>query len=143
MPNEVGWDRIKEHLDLYRTDPDRAHDWNPYGNVVPTLLLTTNGRTSGKLRTRPLIYGRSGDAYVVIASMGGAPQHPAWYLNAVATPDCQIQVRHDVIAVHARVAQGEERQRLWDQMVTVLPEYDEYQTRTSRQIPVVVLEPRA
>jgi deazaflavin-dependent oxidoreductase (nitroreductase family) len=143
MTDVDGWDRIKAHLELYRTDPEKAHDWNPYGKVVPTLLLVAKGRTTGKPRTRPLIYERVGDAYVVVASMGGAPEHPAWYRNIVANPDCEIQVVRDVIPVRARTAEGEERERLWADMVGVLPQYAEYQARTDRQIPVVVLEPRA
>jgi len=138
-----GWDRIKAHLDLYRTDPDAAHDWNPYGKVVPTLLLVSTGRASGKLRTRPLIYGKVGDDYVVVASKGGDDRHPAWYLNVMANPDCRVQVRHDVMEVVAREAEGDERDRLWAEMVAVLPQYEDYQARTERRIPVVVLQPRA
>jgi deazaflavin-dependent oxidoreductase (nitroreductase family) len=137
-----GWDRIKAHLELYRSDPEKAHLWNPYGKVVPTLLLIARGRTSGKLRTRPLIYGRTDDAYVVVASKGGAPDSPAWYLNLMAQPDCEIQVVRDVIPVRARAAEGEERERLWAEMVELLPQYEEYQSRTERKIPVVVLERR-
>jgi deazaflavin-dependent oxidoreductase (nitroreductase family) len=142
MSDVNSWDRIKDHLELYRRDPDAAHDWNPYGNVVPSLLLVARGRTTGKLRTRPLIYKKVDDAYVIVASMGGAPKNPAWYENIVAEPDCEIQVRHDVIPVRARTATGDERTRLWHEMVTVLPQYDDYQARTDRQIPVVVLERR-
>ena len=137
------WQRIKSHLEQYREDPEAAHEWNPYGKVVPALLLTAYGRTSGKPRARPLIYKKVGDKYVIVASMGGAPTHPNWYLNLVANPDCEIQVAKETIEVRARTAEGDERAELWTEMVEVLPQYAEYQTRTDRQIPVVVLEPRS
>ena len=136
------WERIKGHLKQYREDPEAAHDWNPYGKVVPALLLTAYGRKTGKPRSRPLIYKKVGDDYVIVASMGGAPTDPNWYQNLVANPDCEIQVAKDVIPVRARTAEGDERARLWADMVEVLPQYAEYQTLTDRQIPVVVLEPR-
>src|ERR1700739_930869 len=112
MTDSSGYDRIKEHLDLYRSDPNTAHDWNPYGKVVPTLLLVSTGSKSGKLRTRPLVYGRTGSSYVVVASKGGSPKHPAWYTNLVVNPECTIQVREAVIPVRARTASGAERDRL-------------------------------
>ena len=89
-----------------------------------------------------MIYGRTGDSYVVVASKGGAPAPPAWYLNVMAEPDCEIQVARDVIPVRARNTEGVERETLWKQMVEVLPQYEEYQARTERKIPVVVLDPR-
>jgi deazaflavin-dependent oxidoreductase (nitroreductase family) len=132
--------QIRDHLALYRADPDAAHDWNPYGKVVPTLLLTTVGKKTGKLRTRPLIYGQVGDSFVLIASKGGTPEHPAWFTNLMANPDVQVQVRHDIFQAHAREAEGPERDALWAQMVEVLPQYADYQARTERRLPVVVLE---
>lgn len=136
------WERIKAHIQLYREDPEQAHDWNPYGKVVPALLLTTTGRKSGKQRTLPLIYGKAGDAFVLVGSKGGTPEHPLWYRNLVANPEAKIQVKRDLIPVRARTATGAERDALWTMMVTVLPQYEEYQSRTTRQLPVVVLDPR-
>ena len=131
-----GW--VKEHIRRYvATGGADGHDWKP---GVPTLLLTTRGRRSGKLRRTALIYGRAGDAYVVVASQGGAPEHPAWYLNLDADPAVQVQVRADVFAARARTATGPERDRLWREMAAIWPAYDDYQRRTDREIPVVVLD---
>jgi deazaflavin-dependent oxidoreductase (nitroreductase family) len=137
-----GWQRIKAHIKQYREDPEAAHEWNPYGKVVTALLLTTTGRKTGKQFSRPLIYKKVGESYVIVASMGGAPTNPNWYRNVVAQPECEIQVAQEVVPVRARTAEGEERERLWNEMVEVLPQYAEYQSRTDRLIPVVVLEPR-
>jgi deazaflavin-dependent oxidoreductase (nitroreductase family) len=106
----------------------------------PVLLLTTTGRKSGEQRTAPLIYGRDGDAYVIVASKGGAPQHPAWYLNLDAEPQVELQVKDEVFAARARTASGDERGRLWQQMAGIWPAYDDYAKKTDREIPVVVLE---
>jgi deazaflavin-dependent oxidoreductase (nitroreductase family) len=143
MTEDNGWERIKAHIKLYKEHPEQAHDWNPYGKVVPALLLTTTGRKSGKARTLPLIYRKVGDAYVIVGSKGGAPDDPAWFKNLMATPACEIQVARDTFKVRARVAEGDERAALWDQMVEVLPQYAEYQALTDRKIPVIVLERRA
>ena len=107
---------------------------------APVLLLSVTGRKSGKRRTTPLLYGRDGDNFVVIASMGGAPKHPAWYLN-LQGQEAEIQVGRAKLRVRAREAEGEERARLWAHMVSLYPAYDSYQKKTSRRIPVVVLEP--
>jgi deazaflavin-dependent oxidoreductase (nitroreductase family) len=107
---------------------------------APVLLLTATGRKTGKRRTMPLLYGRDGDNLVVIASKGGDPKHPAWYLN-LQGQEAEIQVGRDRKRVRARDAEGQERERLWAQMVGVYPDYAEYQKKTTRQIPVVVLEP--
>lgn len=108
----------------------------------PMLLLRTVGRRSGQPRTAALLYVRDGDAYVVIASKGGAPKHPAWFHNLIARPEVEIQVGRERIAVRSRVAEGEERARLWARADEVNQgQYAEYQSRTSRVIPVVVLEP--
>jgi F420H(2)-dependent quinone reductase len=109
----------------------------------PMLLLRTVGRRSKEPRTAALLYVRDGDAYVVIASKGGAPRHPAWFHNLMAQSDVEIQVGRARIPVRARVAEGEERSRLWARADEVNQgQYDVYQSRTQRQIPVVVLEPR-
>jgi deazaflavin-dependent oxidoreductase (nitroreductase family) len=107
---------------------------------APILLLSVTGRKSGKRRTTPLLYGRDGDNFVVIASVGGAPKHPAWYLNLQGR-EAEIEVGREKLRVRARDAEGEERDRLWAHMVALFPAYDSYQTKTSRRIPVVVLEP--
>ena len=142
--SEIPW--IAEHIELYRTDPEKAHMWDstPLGGpgLLPTLLLTTTGRKSGEPRAHPLIYGESGDSYVVIASKGGLPNHPIWFLNLEAKPDCELQVGSVQLSARARVAEGAERDQLWKQMAEIYPPYDEYKERANpRTIPVVVLDP--
>ena len=110
---------------------------------APVLLLTSTGRKSGKSRTNPLLYTRAGDGYAVIASKGGADQHPLWYLNLQANPRAEVTVGRKKRHVRARDAEGEERERLWRALADVFPGYDNYAEKTSRQIPVVVLEPVA
>jgi deazaflavin-dependent oxidoreductase (nitroreductase family) len=110
---------------------------------APVLLLTTTGRKSGQRRTTPLLYTREGRGYVVIASKGGAPQNPLWYLNLQASPRAEVTVGRETQQVQARDAQGEERERLWRAMADQYSGYDKYQQKTDRQIPVVVLEPVA
>lgn len=109
---------------------------------APILILTATGRRSGEPRSTPLIFGRDGDRFIVIASLGGSDDHPGWYRNLNANPDAHVQVKGESFAVHARTAEGEERARLWELMVHGYPPYAEYQARTERRIPVVVLEPR-
>jgi deazaflavin-dependent oxidoreductase (nitroreductase family) len=129
----------EEHVRRYReTDGEVGYTWNG----VPTLLLTTTGRKSGLARTTPLIFGRDGDDYLVVASMGGAPAHPKWYLNLTAGPEAEIQVRAEHIPVTARTASPDEKARLWDIVRAQWPNYDVYQSRTTREIPVVVLSPK-
>ena len=110
---------------------------------VPMLLLTTTGRKSGRPRTQPLSYTRVGDGYAVIASKGGAREHPLWYLNLRANPLAEVTVGPERRRVRARDAQGEERERLWRALADLFPGYDRYAKKTDRQIPVVVLEPVA
>lgn len=127
-----------EHVRRYReTDGEVGYIWNG----VPTLLLTTTGRKSGEPRTNALIFGRDGDDYLVVASMGGAPMHPNWYRNLLAQPSAQIQVRADRMSVTARTAGDAEKPRLWKIMTDGWPNYDVYQSRTDRVIPLVVLSP--
>lgn len=109
--------------------------------MLPTLLLTTIGRRSGKARAMPLIYGESDGSYVVIASKGGSPRHPAWYLNLADRPEVGVQIATRRFDARARTSAGEERARLWRQMVEIYPPYVDYQEKTEREIPVVVLEP--
>jgi deazaflavin-dependent oxidoreductase (nitroreductase family) len=128
-----------EHVRVYReTGGERGYDWR--GTTI--LLLTTRGRRSGEPRTTPLIHRTDGDRWIVVASKGGAPEHPSWFENLQADPDATIEVRDEEIPVRASVAQGEERERLWRLMTEVWPDYDAYQQRTSREIPVVVLTRR-
>ena len=129
----------KEHVEAYReTGGAVGHIWKE-GSTV--LLLTTTGRRSGNPTTTPLIYARDGDNYVIVASQGGAPEHPGWYRNLVKTPEVEVQVEDDVFFARARTAEGEERERLWQLVNEVWPHYAEYAKRTERVIPVVVLEP--
>ena len=126
-----------EHVERYQaTDGEEGHDWR--GTIV--LLLTTTGRKSGEPRTMPLIYQPDGDNYVIVASKGGWPNHPLWYLNLVSDPNVEVQVKGDRFKARARTAEGEERERLWKLMTATWPQYDEYQAKTDREIPVVVLE---
>ncbi len=128
-----------EHVRRYReTNGEVGHIWNG----ATALLLTTVGRKSGEPRTLPLIYGQDGDNYIVVASKGGSPAHPNWYLNLSANPEVEIQVKDRVMKARAHTAEGEERDRLWKIVTTVWPNYDLYAERTSRRIPVVVLTPR-
>lgn len=128
----------EEHVRRYQeTDGEVGYIWNG----VPILLLTTTGRKSGQPRTTPLIHARDGSDYLVVASMGGAPQHPQWYLNLVANASAQIQDRSDHIDVTARTAREDEKARLWKIVAKQWPNYDVYQSRTDRVIPVIVLSP--
>ncbi|WP_067820760.1 nitroreductase family deazaflavin-dependent oxidoreductase [Actinomadura kijaniata] len=129
---------VAEHIRAYvESDGAEGHlyqDW-------PTLLLTTRGRRSGRLRRTALIYGRDGDRYLLVASNGGAPAHPAWYLNLTAHPEVTIQVGAERLPARARVATPEEKPALWRTMAGMFPLYDEYQAGTDREIPLVILEP--
>lgn len=110
---------------------------------VPVLLLTTIGRKSGQPRTQPLLYTQADDGYAVIASKGGAAQHPLWYSNLQANPHVEVTVGRETRHMRARDAQGQERERLWRALADLYPGYDKYAQKTSRQIPVVVLQPVA
>lgn len=130
-----GW--IKTHMERYiATDGEEGHIWNG----VPTLLLTTTGRRSGKPLQLPLIYGEDNGRFVVVASRGGSHDHPAWYKNLVANPEVQVQRKGERFSARARTAAAEERPRLWDAMARIWPAYNDYQTKTDREIPVVILE---
>ncbi|HEU5215180.1 MAG TPA: nitroreductase family deazaflavin-dependent oxidoreductase [Gaiellaceae bacterium] len=127
-----------EHVRSYlETDGRVGYRWR---EDAPTAILFTTGRMTGEQRANPLIFGRDGDDVVLVASKGGAPKDPGWYRNLRANPEAEIQVMGDRWRVRARVAEGEERVRLWRQMARIWPHYDEYATRTDREIPVVVLE---
>lgn len=127
-----------EHVRRYEeTDGREGHIWQ---KNAPILILTTTGRKTGEQRKSALIYGEHEGSYVVVASKGGAPRHPAWYLNLAEDPKVTVQVLADVFTARARKAEGAERQVLWSQMAQVWPDYENYQTKTDREIPVVVLE---
>jgi deazaflavin-dependent oxidoreductase (nitroreductase family) len=127
----------QEHVDRYRvTDGEEGHDWQG----THTLLLTTTGRKSGAAHTTPLIYGKHDDRYLVVASKGGYPSPPAWYLNLSANPEVEVQVKGERFKARARTASAEEKPALWQTMTTEWPDYDAYQGNTERDIPVVVLE---
>ncbi len=128
----------EEHVRRYReTGGEVGHVWRE-GSTI--LLLTTKGRKSGEKRTAPLIYAQDGDRYVIIASKGGAPEHPGWYLNIEKTPEVELQVKGEVFQARAHTVTGEERARLWRKANEVWKDYDAYAKRTEREIPVVVLE---
>jgi len=128
-----------EHVRQYEaTGGKTGHDWNG----TSCLILHTRGRKSGQTRKFPLIYGRDGDDYVLIASKGGAPKNPGWYDNLVAQPNAEIQVRDKVIPVTARTGTAADKKRVWPIMTKQWPGYDDYQKGTKRDIPVVLLTPR-
>jgi deazaflavin-dependent oxidoreductase (nitroreductase family) len=127
----------QQHVRVYReTDGEQGYHWR--GTTI--LLLTTNGRVSGEQRTTPLIHRTDDDRWVVVASNGGAPDHPDWYKNLEADRGATIQVKGERIPVRAETAQREDRERLWRLMTGVWPAYDEYQQKTDREIPIVVFE---
>jgi deazaflavin-dependent oxidoreductase (nitroreductase family) len=107
----------------------------------PILLLNTVGRKTGRKRTTPLLYVMDGEDFVIIASKGGAATHPAWYLNLRANPDATVEIGDRELQVVAGVADPEEKARLWEKMVEMYPTYDDYQRKTEREIPLLVLRP--
>jgi deazaflavin-dependent oxidoreductase (nitroreductase family) len=130
-----GW--VAEHVRRYiATNGEDGHLWRG----APTLILTTLGRRSGKPRRLALIYGMDGDRYIVVASKGGADQHPDWYLNILEHPEVQVQVKADRFRATARTATPAEHDALWPRMADIWPDYNTYQTKTQRQIPLVILE---
>jgi deazaflavin-dependent oxidoreductase (nitroreductase family) len=127
----------KEHTQRYReTGGKEGHDWQG----TKTLLLTTTGRKSGEPRELPLIYGKSGDDYLIVASKGGADKPPAWYVNLKANPEVEVQVMDDRFKAHAREATPDEKPQMWETMVAEWPAYNDYQRKTEREIPIIVLE---
>ncbi len=131
----TGW--VASHIKRY-VDSDGADGHQYYG--LNTLLITTRGRKTGILRRTALIYGQDGDRYIVVASNGGSPHHPNWYLNLKANPEVQVQVGADHFTARARTATPEERPALWTMMSEIFPTYRDYQNKTEREIPVVILE---
>jgi proline iminopeptidase len=145
-PNLPQW--MKDHVALYQSSGGKeGHLYTiPLPNVavknVPSLLLITTGRKSGEKFLFPLFYGKTGDSYFVIASKGGAPEHPGWYRNLRANPEVEVQVGTAKLRARARTASGEERAKLWQQAVGIWPPFADYQRKAAaREIPVVVLDP--
>jgi deazaflavin-dependent oxidoreductase (nitroreductase family) len=127
----------QEHVDRYQaTDGEEGHEWQG----TTALLLTTTGNRSGEERTTPLIYQEHDGDYLVVASKGGSDEPPAWYRNIEADPTVQVQVKGDKFTAKARDAGPDEKPEMWKKMTAAWPDYDEYQTKTDREIPVVVLE---
>ena len=144
LPKELP-DWIKHHRDRYiATNGADGYLWDATlgggKGMVPTLLLTTKGRKSGRDLTLPLIFGEDGKDYVVVASKGGAPEHPAWYLNLDADSNVKVQVKADKFNAKAVTAHGPERAALWSKMVEIYGPYADYQKKTNREIPIVVLK---
>ena len=139
-----GWQQ--RHVELYlKTDGAEGHEVDfgrPGEPLVECLLLQTIGRKSHSAQTTPLIYGKDGNGFVIVASRGGAPQHPAWFLNLRDQPEVRFQVANKKYRGTARIAAGAERTRLYAMMTGLFPPYRDYQAKTAREIPVVVLEPR-
>ena len=136
---------IDQHRELYLQDGDKGHYWDSTvvggPGPVPTLLLTTVGRKTGQKRIMPLIYGKVDEGYVIVASKGGAPQHPDWYGNLEAQPAVEVQVAKDCFSARAETVTGAKRQQFWEMMLPIWPPYAQYQTKTEREIPVVLLRP--
>ncbi len=128
---------VAEHTQRYaETNGEDGHLWRG----APTLLLTVKGRRTGQWRRTALIYGQDGDRYLLVASRGGADEHPQWYLNLDADSEVQVQVLGDKFEARARTASPDEKRQLWPIMAAVWPAYDEYQAKTSRDIPLIILE---
>jgi len=143
-PGSPGWQQ--RHVELYlKSDGAEGHvlDFGRPGvPAVNCLLLQTTGRKSRTPKTTPLIYGKDGGGFVVVASRGGAPKHPAWFLNLQDKPEIRFQVLDKKYRGAARITAGAERERLFRMMAGLFPPYNDYQAKTAREIPVVVLEPR-
>ena len=137
LDNEIGW--VAEHTHMYLdSDGAEGHDWNG----ATCLVLTTMGRRSGKLRHNPLIYVEEANKYYVVASFGGKPHHPAWYLNLDTNPEVRIQVRDAVMDATARTLRGAEREAIMPKCLEMWPDYADYQTKTDRQFPLVEITPQ-
>ena len=129
----------QEHVERYQaTDGEEGHIWRE-GSTI--LLLTTQGRKTGNPTTTPLIYDLDGENPVIVASKGGAPEHPGWYRNILANPEVDVQAGTKKVKARARTATGEERDRLWKKALEFWPPYADYALKTEREIPVVVLDP--
>lgn len=130
----------KLHTAVYRTTRGRVG-----GRMLnsPVLLLVTTGRKTGRQRTTPLLYLKDGSDYVIVGSNGGTSGHPVWWLNLREKPEAAVEVGSEKVRVRAEEAAGEERRRLWERLVRMYPPYEDYQERTDREIPVILLKPAA
>ncbi len=146
-PKMPAW--MREHAERYLASggtDGHMYTVTPQGHgelTVPSLLLTTKGRASGERWIFPLFYGDTGTGWFIVASKGGAPEHPGWYRNILADPEVEVQVGTRKTLARARTAEGEERAGLWVKALEFWPPYADYQRKTEREIPVVVLEPIA
>ncbi len=133
------WQPIADHVDRYlATDGADGFEWEG----AQCVILTTVGRKTGSLRRSPLIRIHDGERYLLVASMGGAPRHPSWYLNLVDNPDVTIQDRGELHRLRARTATPEEKAELWPIAVSQWPDYDDYQALTVRDLPLVICDQR-
>ncbi len=147
----AGWNEthkwIDVHRKLYLEDGEKGHLWDSTAGggpgLIPTLLLYTTGRKSGNTFIMPLIYGEGEGGYVLIASKGGAPAHPDWYLNLQANPEVKLKVINDEFAGVAETVEDERREGLWKMMVEIYPPFQDYQEKTERQIPLVLITRKA
>jgi proline iminopeptidase len=144
-PNLPQWmiDHANRYISSAGTD-GHMYKANPPGygeRHVPSLLLTTTGRKSGEKFIFPLYYGETGNSYIIVASKGGAADHPSWYKNLVVNPEVEVQVGTKRLTANARTTSGAERARLWEEALKFWPPYADYQKKTEREIPVVVLDP--
>lgn len=139
----AGW--IAQHREKYLQDGAAGHLWDSTfaggPGLLPTLLLTTIGAKSGQKSVMPLLYGKVEGGYAIIASKGGDPKHPGWFHNLTKQPECTVQVAAEVFRARTRIARGAERQAVWEQMAAMYPPFTAYQAKTSREIPVIVIEP--
>jgi proline iminopeptidase len=143
-PRTPGWQQ--RHVEAYLKSDGREGHLVDFGlpgvPEISTLLLQTTGRKSKDSKMAPLIYGRDGERFIIVASKGGAPDHPAWFLNLREQPEIRFQVADKKYRGVARIISGEERERLYRMMAKLYPPYDDYQAKTAREIPVVALEPQ-
>ncbi len=131
------WDMVADHVERY-VATDGADGFEFHG--AKCVILTTMGRKSGKIRRSPVVRVRDGDRYLAVASMGGSPRHPGWYLNLLEDPSVTIQDRAEIHHLTARTATAAEKAALWPKAVEQWPDYDDYQARTERDIPLIVCE---
>jgi len=136
----MAWDRDWNAFNKEVIEQFRAHDGHVPGRKYPVILLTTTGAKSGLPRTTPLNYSLDGDRIVVIASKAASPTHPDWYHNLMANPEATIEIGAETFPVRARIAAGEERERLFNAQAALMPFFAEYQQQTTRQIPVIIFE---
>ena len=141
--SNTGW--IAEHREQYMKDGDAGHAWDSSiaggPGDLPTLLLFTTGRRSGKSSIMPLLYGETGAGYAIIASRGGHARHPGWYHNLVAEPRVTVKVKNETFTAQARTTSGDERAEIWKHMADLYPPFSDYEIKAApREIPVVVLE---